>query len=101
MNPFTVRYDPEAVAEIEESYLWGVENWGAEVADQWLRDFYHSVSKRLASMPQRFPIAPESPVAGREIRQIIHGRYRVLFVIEQQDVIVLNLHGPFVPPLAG
>ena len=53
---------------------------------------------RLASQPERCPVAPESDEFGRNIRQLLYGRrsgrYRVLFEIRGNTVHILHVrHG--------
>jgi hypothetical protein len=44
-------------------------------------------------MPRGFPIAPEDDEFSEEIRQMIVGRYRVLFTIKKRKVHVLHVRG--------
>jgi plasmid stabilization system protein ParE len=38
--------------------------------------------RTLASAPRRCPLAPETGAEGLEIRHLIYGEYRVIFLIE-------------------
>ena len=46
-------------------------------------------------MPKGFPLAPEDDEFSEEIRQMIVGRYRVLFTIKKQKVHVLHIRGAY------
>ena len=46
--------------------------------------------------PKAFPLAPENDEFSEEIRQMIVGRYRVLFTIKGREVHVLHVRGAFV-----
>ncbi|NEP79825.1 MAG: type II toxin-antitoxin system RelE/ParE family toxin [Okeania sp. SIO3C4] len=49
----------------------------------------------LEIFPNRCPIAPESADIGREIRQLIYKKHRILFVVTGQVVQVLRIrHTP-------
>ena len=54
--------------------------------------------KTLAAMPKRCPAAPEDGLDGMEIRHLILGNYRVIFVIDVDRVVVLQVrHGARLP----
>ena len=45
-------------------------------------------------MPMACGLAPEDDVSGHEIRQLLFGKYRVLFTIEETKVFILTVrHG--------
>jgi plasmid stabilization system protein ParE len=49
-------------------------------------------------MPARCPLAPENEDHPKEIRQLVHGRYRILFTIEPGRVVILHVrHGARLP----
>ena len=48
----------------------------------------------LRTMPTACGLAPEDEVSGREIRQLLFGRYRVLFTVHKTKVFILTVrHG--------
>ena len=50
--------------------------------------------RSLSAMPTRCPVAPETVGKQVEIRHLIHGSYRILFLIEGKTVLVLRvIHG--------
>jgi plasmid stabilization system protein ParE len=54
--------------------------------------------KTLARMPARCPLAPEDGLDGMELRHLIHGTYRIIFVTDPGQVTVLQVrHGARLP----
>ena len=47
-------------------------------------------------VPKGFPLAPEDDEFSEEIRQMVVGRYRVLFTIKGRKVHVLHVRGAYV-----
>ena len=92
MAEYRVLFVPAAEEDILSAYDWGCGFWGSGAAEYWLRDLYQNVFERLARFPFSCPLAPES--AGMEVRQLILGRYRVLYEVSGDTVIVLGLAGP-------
>ncbi len=52
--------------------------------------------KQLVAFPAASPLAPENNAFREEIRQLIVGRYRVLFTIRGSKVHVLHVRGGYV-----
>lgn len=94
-SAFRIRLNVQALRDIEESVDWDLRNWGEEQTRRWAKELYKTIDDRLGSFPLSCPIAPESIELGVEVRQLIFSRYRVLFTIENEDVLVLYLRGPF------
>ena len=94
MKHFKVIVSPAAEADIEGSYLWGRKHWGVEQANKWVRELRAEIFK-LSTLPERHSLAPESSAFEQPIRQIIVGRYRVLFSVEGNKVLVLHVRGPY------
>jgi|SRR5687767_1160241 len=95
MARFKVFFTPQALEEILSSYEWGLIAWGEDAAQRWLRELHECVYGRLAVFPKSCPLAPESREIGTDIRQLIFQRYRVLFQVVRNKVIILHLHGPY------
>lgn len=95
MKSYDIRFNQEALRDIESSLEWGFRNWGEKRAIRWVRDLHSIVRKRLSSFPHSCPIAPESFEENQEIRQLIYNRYRVLFVILDDEVRILYVRGPY------
>lgn len=96
MKKYKVEFLPSAKEDLRRSFEWGVEVWGKEQAAKWLRDMYSVCKQRLTHIPKGCPVAPESELLGRELRQLIIGRYRVIFIVGYDHVMVLHVRGPFV-----
>jgi plasmid stabilization system protein ParE len=57
-------------------------------------------AQALAQFPHRCPLAPESGAA-LETRQVLYGRYRVLFTITGETVYILHLRHTARQPLTA
>jgi plasmid stabilization system protein ParE len=93
---YRVVFEVSAQTDVRESYEWGCRVWGSAEADKWLRQLRVAVSRRLAVLPFAFPHAAENEEFVEEIRQMIVGRYRVLFTIKDLSVHVLHVRGAYV-----
>lgn len=93
MKRYTVVFGESAQADVRGSYDWGCRAWGKKEAKRWVRDLRTAVLKQLSLMPKGFPIAPEDDEFSEEIRQLIVGRYRVLFTVRRHKVHVLHVRG--------
>lgn len=92
---YDILYGPSVIRDLENSFNWGVINWGEEAATRWFNQLENIIEERLSSMPKSCPIAPESERFPIEIRYLIFGRYRVLFTIEEDFVKIMYLRGSF------
>lgn len=89
---FTVFIEPPAYVEIEEAYLF-IRQDSPGNADRWFNGLRKAIDS-LEQMPRRCPLAPENSAFEEEIRHLIHGSYRILFTIDEQEVHVLHVrHG--------
>lgn len=95
MKRYTVRLNSEAEEDIFDSYEWGVRNWGPDAAEKWIRKLYEIIFDRLSLFPNGCPLAPDVNFENREIRQLIVGRYRVLFEVRKLEVAIIHVRGPF------
>jgi plasmid stabilization system protein ParE len=84
--------DDHVTPPIRKSYDWGCSAWRKRVAQKWARDLRHAILKQLSAAP----LAPESDEFVEEIRQMIAGRYRLLFTIKDRAVHVLHVRGAYV-----
>lgn len=96
MKIHPVKFLPSAEQDLRTSYLWGVNVWGKTQADKWLKSFYAACKKRLKQFPESCPVAPESEEFGRELRQFVIDRYRVIFIIKDDVVFVLYVRGAYI-----
>jgi plasmid stabilization system protein ParE len=84
-----VRITPEAEADLRSIGDYIVAQHAPEAA----RRFVKSLRRRIASLktfPEGYGVAPEAQAAGVELRQLIHGMYRVLYTVEGDTV---TIHG--------
>ena len=93
---FRVLVDPAALVEAEETFLW-LRRRAPREAEGWFHGLWAAIGS-LQEMPTRCPLARESNVLRRTIRQLLFGRppnvYRVLFVVVNDEVRVLRIrHG--------
>ena len=80
---------PDAEAELEDAYRFILEDSPSR-AKRW-REALLQKAKSLKSFPERCAVAPESDVLGVEVRHLVIGNYRVLFVIRTEAVTVLHI----------
>lgn len=99
MKKYKVTLHPDAEMDINSSFEWGCRAWGKENAIAWVRQLRQTIKNRLTSMPFGCPRAPESEELDIPVRQLIVGRYRILFIVEKRTVTILHLRGPYVPQL--
>ncbi len=58
------------------------------------RDAVLSRIGALKHFPLRHGLSPEAQAVGRDIRQAIHGAYRILYMVNEREVVVLGVrHG--------
>lgn len=93
MKRYAVVFEESAQADVRRSYDWGCRVWGRKEAKRWIRELRTAVFNQLSIMPKGFPLAPEDDEFSEEIRQMIVGRYRVLFNIKKGKVHVLHVRG--------
>lgn len=96
MKRYTVVFEKSAQLDVRESYDWGCRRWDEKEAKRWIRKLRTAVSRQLSLVPKGFALAPEDDEFAEEIRQMIVGRYRVLFTIKGSRVHVLHVRGPYV-----
>ena len=95
MKRYTVIVEDSAQADVHESYEWGCRVWGKKQAQKWVRKLRGAIVKQLRIMPNGFHRAPEGEEFEQEIRQMVVGRYRVLFTIQGRQVHVLHVRGAY------
>lgn len=96
MKPYAVVFEESAQADVRRSYEWGCRVWGKKETQRWVRELRTAVTKQLSLFPKAFPLAPEDDEFSEEIRQMISGRYRVLFTTRKRTVHVLHIKGAHV-----
>ena len=95
MTSFSVIVTPLAQSDIIESFLWGCENWGVEMATQWVNELRTAIEDQLPLFPERFSRAPDDDGNDTEYRQFFVGRYRVIFHIRENEIFVIHVRGAF------
>lgn len=98
MKQYSVETTPSSEADIIDSFIWGCGEWGVEAAEHWANDLRTGILKNLSTFPLKYPLAPDVDESGREYRQMVVGRYRVLFHIDQLVVRIIHVSGSFVDP---
>lgn len=81
--------------DIRETARWLRDQASPETADRWLDGLFRAMST-LERQPMRCPLAAESDKFPEEIRELLYGRkkggkYRILFKIDGQAVIILYI----------
>ena len=96
MKRYVVIFEDSAQADVRGSFDWGCGAWGRREAQRWVRQLRAAVFEQLGIVPKAFPLALEDDEFSGEIRQMIVGRYRVLFTIKGRKVHVLHVRGAYV-----
>lgn len=83
---------PRAAADAEAAYRW-IAREAPDTAVDWYNGLLEAIST-LDTLPNRCPLAREAPALRREVRQLLYGKYRILFVIDGKAVRILHVrHG--------
>ena len=101
MKRYRVEFTDEAKRDINESYEWGRREWGDAKALSWYRSLRAKTREILTHFPLSQSVGPESSEAETELRQVIFGRYRILYEIEKRTVRVLHIQGTFIEKEKG
>lgn len=80
---------PQAETDIREAVRWMAQH-STKKATDWGFDVMKAI-RSLSEFPTRCPFAPERKTFGLDIRHLIFGKYRILFVIEDETVYVLRV----------
>jgi plasmid stabilization system protein ParE len=99
MTRHLVVIEESAQDDVRQSYEWGCRFWGRKAARKWARELQTAILRQLGVTPKAFPLAPEDREFAEEIRQLVVGRYRVLFTIRGRKVHVLHIRGACVDPI--
>ncbi|NEQ38116.1 MAG: type II toxin-antitoxin system RelE/ParE family toxin [Okeania sp. SIO3I5] len=91
---YRVEITDVALAEAEEVYVWIMDRFSPESAQQWFEGLMDAIES-LNKSPKRFSLAPENDVFPEEIRQVLYGKgrgmYRILFTISESIVYILHV----------
>lgn len=89
---YSVIIQPAAEADLESAYLY-IAQESPKNALNWFFQMQSEI-RTLETLPFRCPLAPENGVFDQEIRQLIVGKYRVLFTVVSTHVHILHVrHG--------
>lgn len=94
MRRYAVTFSEDAAEDFSGSVAWGIEYWGEEQTWRWYADIRASIREMLSTFPLSQPMAPDADEYGVEVRQMIIGRYRILFSVTKTTVTVLRIRGP-------
>jgi plasmid stabilization system protein ParE len=102
---YRVRQTDEAHQDLIHILQWLIKQHAGETGLRWF-DRLQEAMETLSEHPQRCMLAPESKEFSFEVRQLVFGRkphlYRVLFTIEEEAVVILNIrHGRRLPIAAN
>jgi plasmid stabilization system protein ParE len=98
---YRVIITPEAENDLRTAYRY-IRRQAPRAAREWMRQARQSI-KALRNYPERCPLASESDSFDVSIRQLLFGKgnrgtYRILFVVIDKTVHILNVrHGSMLP----
>jgi plasmid stabilization system protein ParE len=80
------------VGDADAAYAWIAEHLSPAQAERWYQGLFQQM-ETLTRQPTRCPRAAESDWFPEELRELLYGKrnnkYRILFTIRDQDVVVL------------
>ena len=92
MNSYRVEPTDKALVDAGGAYFW-ISEQSKGAALRWY-DGLLKAFRSLEKNPRRCALAQESAFFEEEIRQLIYGKYRILFTVEGETVFVLRVrHG--------
>jgi plasmid stabilization system protein ParE len=86
---FYVVMEKEAEEDLKDAARWQSQ-YSPDKAALWYFDAIEAIES-LEKLPARCPRAPESSTFGVEIRHLIFGKYRILFLINDETVHILRV----------
>ena len=94
---FRVRTSARAKRDLDEILGWLLSRGAGLAGLRWFEGLRDALLS-LANLPERCPLAPENRNFPTEVRQLLYGRtghrYRVLFTIKRDTVVILHIrHG--------
>ncbi len=92
---YRLRVTAQAVGDADEAYAWIAEHLSPAQAERWYQGLFKQM-ETLIRQPLRCPLAAENPRFPFEIRELLYGKrknkYRIIFTIRNDDVVVLYVH---------
>lgn len=95
MPRFSVNLSDRALEDLDSSFEWGCDYWGVEQATAWYIEISDEIEERLSLSPLGYPIAQETKEYEVEVRQMVVGRYHIIFSVQKNKVTVLHIRGPY------
>lgn len=96
MKRYQVLIHPDAEAELDAAYR-HIAADTPERAARWRAQLLKK-AHALKTFPDRCPKAPEATTLGKDVRHLMAGHYRIIFIIEPATVTVLHIrHGARLP----
>jgi len=89
MKTYRVEPTDKALVDAGEAYFW-ISERSEKAALSWYEGLL-TAFRSLEQNPRRCPLAPESAFFEQEIRQLIDGKYRILFTVQGATVFVLRV----------
>lgn len=86
---FNVIVEQEAEEDLKVTAQW-IAQYSPDKATLWYFDATEAIES-LQYFPARCPLAPESKRFGAEIRHLIFGKHRILFIVDDENVYVLRV----------
>jgi plasmid stabilization system protein ParE len=80
---YRIEISPSALNDAEAAFL-RLKKDSPSYADEWFDGFLEAIDS-LEKFPNRCPLAPESEELGIEIRQLLYGKYRIIFLVELKN----------------
>jgi plasmid stabilization system protein ParE len=92
---YRLRVTARAVGDSDEAYAWIAEHLSPAQGERWYQGLFKQM-ETLTRQPSRCPLAAENPKFPFEIRELLYGKrknkYRIIFTIDNYDVVVLYVH---------
>ncbi len=94
---YRIEISARAQADADAAYAWMAETISPAFAESWYQGLFKQI-ETLAQHPLRCPLAAETDRFPEEIRELIHGKrrhhhkYRILFTVNQDVVVILFVH---------
>jgi plasmid stabilization system protein ParE len=79
---------PTADEELQNAAHW-IAQYSPQKSTLWYFEAIQAINS-LQNFPARCPFAPERKIFGIDIRHLLFDKYRILFVIEDESVLVLR-----------
>ena len=79
--PYQIEWSTKAELDVDRVLLWFQGQRASDAAAHWLKGLREQV-RSLQNNPERCPMASEAEDVGLPIRELLFGRYRILFQVE-------------------